>query len=233
MRNIKTTRTSLDEARRLLASHPLSIRNVLSDCLLAQASVEDLDKGDCVFRQGEQANYWYLVMDGRIDTLRLGIDGEDRIVHHIPPGQLLASIVMFMPDRKYPVEARAAVASTLCRFHRDSLHRACLAHPPLAVGMLSLAADVLHQRIDDVDTLASTSAPQRLAAYLLRLAGNTGEQVELPLSQRQLAAKLGVRAETLNRLLAEWQRIGYLEGGGRAWRIVAPGQLDTVARGLP
>jgi hypothetical protein len=53
----------------------------------------------------------------------------------------------------------------------------------------------------------------------------------LPVSQRQLAAKLGVRAETLNRLLSDWRRLGYLEGSGRSWLIARPGELDALVRG--
>ncbi|MEN7530259.1 MULTISPECIES: Crp/Fnr family transcriptional regulator [unclassified Cupriavidus] len=229
MRNIKTARMNVEAVQVMLASHPLWSQTIPIEPLLADASITALQKGDCVFRQGQRADYWYLVMCGRIDTLRIGIDGEDRILHHALPGQWLAPIVMFMPHRTYPVEARAAEDSTLCRFGRDNLHQTCLDHPQLALCMLALAADVLHQRIDDVDTLASTSAAQRLAAYLLKLANKTGMRVEFPLSQRQLAAKLGIRAETLNRLLADWQKLGYLEGRGRAWRITTPRALETLA----
>ncbi len=233
MRNVKTAtaKGGLAKARTMLSSHPALHPDAVCEHLLSRASIRHLDKGEFVFRQGQRADYWYLVMHGRIDTLRMGIDGEDRIIHHVQAGQLLAAIVMFLQQPRYPVEARAAVESTLCQFNRASLRQACLDHPPLAIGMLSLAAQTLQLRIDDVDSLASTSAQQRLAAYLLRLAGTAGSQVELPLSQRQLAATLGVRAETLNRLLSDWQKLGLLEGRGRCWRIAEPGGLEALARG--
>lgn len=236
MRNVKTASAGMAEARAMLCAHPAVHTNVhadaVSECLLARASIRHLEKGEYVFRQDQPADYWYLVVQGRVDTLRIGIDGEDRIIHHVEAGQLLAAVVMFLPEPRYPVEARAAVDSTLCRMTRAALHQSCLDHAPLAVGMLNLAAQTLALRIDDVDTLASTTAQQRLAAYLLRLAGTAGAPVQLPISQRQLAARLGVRAETLNRLLADWHKRGYLEGGGRSWRIKEPGELDALARGV-
>jgi len=231
MRNVKTARADLAEARAMLAGHPVLHPAALSERLLSRAAIRHLEKGEYVFSQGQRADYWYLVLRGRIDTLRMGIDGEDRIIHHVEAGQLLAAIVMFLQQPRYPVEARAAMDSTLCQISRASLLQACQEHPTVAMGMLSLAAQTLQLRIDDVDSLASTSAQQRLAAYMLRLATAGSGRAELPVSQRQLAAKLGVRAETVNRLLSDWRRLGYLEGSGRSWLIAKPGELDMLVRG--
>ncbi|WP_197497590.1 Crp/Fnr family transcriptional regulator [Cupriavidus sp. D384] len=231
MRNVKTASAGMAEARAMLSTHPVLHPHAVSEHLLARASIRHLQKGEYVFRQDQPADYWYVVVQGRVDTLRMGIDGEDRIIHHVQAGQLLAAIVMFLQQPRYPVEARAAVDSTLCRITRAALHRACLDYPALAMGMLQLAAQTVTLRIDDVDTLASTTAQQRLAAYLLRLGTVDGPHVELPVSQRQLAARLGVRAETLNRLLSEWQRLGYLAGKGRHWHVVARAALEALAHG--
>lgn len=232
MRNVKTAAGGVAEAQAMLAGHPVLHAAAQGGRLLAQASVRELARGDYVFSQGERADFWYLVMRGRVDTLRIGIDGEDRIIHQVEAGQLLGAIVMFLHQPRYPVEARAAVDSTLCQFPRAALRQACLDHPALAVNMLHLAAQTVTLRIDDVDSLASTSAAQRLAAYLLKLRAQAGPAIELPLSQRQLAAKLAVRAETLNRLLSDWQKLGHLEGRGRHWRIADPAWLEALARGL-
>ncbi|WP_275626812.1 Crp/Fnr family transcriptional regulator [Pseudomonas sp. 273] len=229
MRNVKN---GLVLARELLAGHPLlgAQPEALRESLLADASLCALEEGAAVFNQGQPALFWYVVLEGRIDTLRYGMDGEERVIQHVGRGQLLAPVVMFMPQRQYPVGTRAAMPSLLCRLHRENLRRACLEHPPLALDMLDIAGQALSSRIDDVDSLAGFNAPQRLATYLLRLPRRAGQNIELPLSQRQLAAKLGVRAETLNRLLAEWQRQGVLEGKRRQWRIAEIEALEAQAR---
>lgn len=233
MTNIKNAPEVLARARAMLAAHPLLGASEETACerLLEQATFLRLVEGEAVFRQRQPAEHWYLVLEGRIDTLRYGIDGEERVIQHVDSGQLLAPIVMFMPQRRYPVDTRAALPSLVCQMRRENLHRACLEQPALALGMLGIAGEVLSLRIDDVDSLASCSAPQRLAAYLLRLPRTPDGCVALPLSQRQLAAKLGIRAETLNRLLAEWQKQGYLQGKCRRWRLAAPQELAALAQG--
>ncbi|GAO27159.1 cyclic nucleotide-binding protein [Alicycliphilus sp. B1] len=73
--------------------------------------------------------------------------------------------------------------------------------------------------MNEVDWLTRSNTPQRLATYVLALAGSQGERIELPTSQRQLAARLGVRAETLSRLFAQWQARGWIHGESRSWRL--------------
>lgn len=195
------------------------MHDVLREGLLEGASYCSVVEGEVLFVQDQSADYFYLVLEGRMDTLRLSNEGEEHIIHHVPAGQLLAPIVMFMSEGLYPVSCRAAEASVLCRMSRASLHRACLAHPRLAMQMLEFAGRALNMRIDEVDTLVGRNAPQRLADYLLRLPGKVNEALHLPLNQRQLATKLGVRPETLNRLLADWQRQGHIEGHRRQWTL--------------
>lgn len=120
----------------------------------------------------------------------------------------------------YPVSCRAAKATQLCRMSRSHLHEACLAHPRLAMQMLEFASRALSGRVDDAGNLVGRNASERLAGYPLCLPQDPNESLQLPLSQRQLATKLGVRAETLNRLLSDWQRQGLVAGQRRHWNIL-------------
>lgn len=96
--------------------------------------------------------------------------------------------------------------------------------------MLELAGRALNTRIDEMDNLVGRNAAERLANYLLRLQPQASSGlIHLPLNQRQLATKLGVRAETLNRLLADWQRQGLVVGQRRDWTIPDRGALSGVA----
>lgn len=229
---VNLPKRQLDQAFMLLrkARYLYDFEHETLDFLLAGARFRRLEEGESVFDQGQISDHWYLVLRGRIDTLRYGADGEERVIHHLSEGELLAPVVMFAPQRCYPVSARAAKLSEVCCMHRDRLHEACLRYPRLALKLLELAAVALSLRIDDVDNLAGSSSAQRLAGYLMQLSEKQGKSIELPLSQRQLAARLGMRAETLNRLLAEWQKNGYLTGRRQIWQlhnVAALGRLAT------
>jgi CRP-like cAMP-binding protein len=66
----------------------------------------------------------------------------------------------------------------------------------------------------------------------LQLPADKGNRVELPFSQRQLAAYLGIRAETLSRLLAQWQAREWLSGERRHWTLLDTTPLRRLAGAL-
>lgn len=141
---------------------------------------------------------------------------------------------MFMPHGLYPMTARAQGDTEVWRFSRRAVHDACERHPALALRLLESLSQRLYQRVNQVDWLTSSSAQQRLAAYLVALAdrlddGGEGQDIELPTSQRHLASHLGIRAETLNRILAEWQAKGWICGGRRLWSLQDAAPLRTLA----
>jgi len=199
--------------------------------LLAEAEYATLAPGDSLFSEGDGGKHWWLILAGRIELLRYGHDGEERIFQQFTTGQLVGEIAMFLPNRAYPVSARAATEATLLRFQRQGLHALCGKHPEVAIALLSRASHRLFQRLNEIDVMASTSAAERLASYLVRLCDEQGIQIHLPLTQRQLAARLGVRPETINRLLSEWVRCGFITGARQQWAVLALQQLRCMARG--
>ena len=71
---------------------------------------------------------------------------------------------------------------------------------------------------------------QRLAAYLLQLP-MTRAIIGTAFSQRQLAAYLGIRAETLSRLLSEWRARCWIRGEKRIWALIETASLQNLAGG--
>ena len=46
-----------------------------------------------------------------------------------------------------------------------------------------------------------------------------------------MAAQLGIRPETLNRLLADWQSRGWITGSRRKWQLCEAEPLERMAEG--
>ena len=116
------------------------------------------------------------------------------------------------------------------RLRRQALREACQVHPALAIKVLDWLGNRIYQRNNEVDWLTSSSAPQRLGSYLLSLP-SSGGCIRLPLTQQQLAGRLGIRPETLSRLFSEWQRRGYLSGRQRNWVLTDQVFLHALSRG--
>jgi len=217
-------------ALRLLAANGLLAglpRHVLA-ALAQHAQERRYAAGAALFHEGDPARHCLLVDTGAVEVLRYDNDGEERMLRRFMPGELVAEAAMFMPHGRYPMSARAGGATRVWRLPRAAWHSVCASHPELGLCLLQALTQRLYLRINEVDWLSASKPPQRLAAYLLAQAGTGSESVDLPTSQRQLAAQLGIRPETLNRLLAQWQNRGWIAGERRCWRLCNPAALRRL-----
>lgn len=222
------------ELQPLLSTHPLfcGMPGPAMAQLCSQLELRRSRHGSWLFREGEPARHCLIVVQGCVEMLRLGWEGQERVYQLCQRGDLVAELSVFMPHERYSMCARARDDVRCAWLPRQCLRDACQQHPALALRMLDWMGARIYQRTNELDWLAGSSAPQRLAAYLLSLYDEGGSAViPLPISQRQLAGKLGVRAETLNRLFADWQRQGRISGRHRQWCLQDLQGLRELARG--
>ena len=139
---------------------------------------------------------------------------------------------MFMAHGRYPMQARSVGTTAAWRLCRCALQRACETHSALGLCLLQDLSRRLYHYINEVEWLTVSSAPQRLAACLLRLSADQGTRLELPGTQRQVAAHLGIRAETLSRLLSQWQSRRWVQGERRHWTVLNPAALESLTGAL-
>ena len=215
---------------RLIAPLVGPVENGLADDLVERARLVRADDGTLLFHEGANASHWLIVRSGAVDVFRFGDDGTERMLHRFGAGQMVAEAAMFMPHCRYPMSARTFGVTSAWRCRRDVLRAAVVRHPALGLALLESLSLRVYQRVNEVEWMTTSSAPQRLAAYLLIQAARQGDALELPLTQRQLAALLGMRAETLSRMFADWLGRGWVEGERRRWTIRNRAELEALAQ---
>ncbi|WP_066457306.1 Crp/Fnr family transcriptional regulator [Castellaniella caeni] len=198
--------------------------------LLRDAAILHVQAAEVLFREGEDAVEYLYVLSGSVEVLRHTQDAQERVFQIFQPGQLLAETAMFMTHGRYPMEARARSDGVVQCLKRAGLQEAVRLWPELAKRLLTRLSDRVYARVNEVEWYSESTAAQRLADYLLRLSGGTRQSVHLPLTQRQLAVHLGVRAETLSRLLADWVSQGRIAGARRNWVLLDPEFLETLVQ---
>jgi len=197
--------------------------------LLQGVTAHCYEAGELVFREGDAATAYLLVKAGEVEVFRYSHNGEERVFQVFEAGRTVAEAAMFMPHGRYPMCARSRTVTLLYRLRRESLLAACRRHSDLAMHMLATLSHALYMQVNKVDWISSSSASERLANYLLGLKARQGSTVHLPLSQRQLAAHLGIRAETLSRLFTDWQARGYVAGRRNEWELRDEAYLKQLA----
>lgn len=191
-----------------LQSLPKSSINKLLLC----ANWRTFNKGQLLFHEGEQMSHCLLLESGHLEIFRYTVDGNEKIFGHIKNKDFLALPAIFMAHGRYPMNVRALENGRALEFPKCSIYQTCLQHPEAVFQLLCHVCDNLYEMVNHIDWLTSSSTSERLAEYLLKqYKKNTDKNTFLlPLNRVQLATHLGVRYETLIRLISKWKKKKYI-----------------------
>jgi CRP/FNR family transcriptional activator FtrB len=198
------------------------------DRLTYNAFVQNLPAGAALFQQGDQPEFLYVLLAGRVALSGKGGEGEEAVIEFFRRGDVFIAPAVVL-DLPYLMSTRvlhdARVLMIPAEHFRDVLAR----DAALAAALVKELSRHWRLLIRQIKDLKLRSAPQRLAAYLLDLSGGRGGTVELPEERRLLAGRLGMTPESLSRAFAQLQGEG-VSGRGKQIVIADPEHLRRFCR---
>lgn len=196
---------------------------------LADASTErDLLRGDVLFYEGDEARTLYVVSQGRIAIANRSFDGRESVVALMEPGDLFGEMPLFDHLGRSAM-ARALEPSSVISIPYEPLQAFYQANPALLWGVLGLLA----RRLRSMDAaLADTmflDVTGRTAKRLLDMAGEQ-DTFTLPVTQEELAGMVGASRERVNKSIAQFIKLGWMEPLGDGYRILNREQMTIRSR---
>lgn len=196
--------------------------------LLLAATAERLRRGDVIFTEGDPADDLFVVSDGRVAIANRSIDGRESMVALMERGDLFGEMGLF-DGRGRSADARALETSTVIRLPYEPLRHLYGRRPELLWNVVRL----LSQRLRTMDVALADSffldVTGRTAKRLLELAGDLDE-FEVPITQEELAGLVGASRERVNKAIASFIRLGWIQQLERTYRITNREQLAIRAR---
>lgn len=188
------------------------------------------NKGQIIFSEGDEADGFYVVVEGTVKIFKLSVEGKEHILHIFEPGEPFGEVPVFAGEH-FPAHAEAIAKSRLLFFPRDAFIDLIKQVPSLALNMLATLSARLRQFTVKIEHLSLKEVPGRLADYLLYLSDEEGGEgsVDLNISKQQLASLLGTIPETLSRILARMTKQGLIEMDGRHITIKDRPALEELA----
>ena len=196
---------------------------------LADASTtEDLRRGDVLFHEDDEPDTLYVVVNGRIAIAKRSVDGRESVVALMETGDLFGEMGLFEPLGR-SAEARALEQSQVLAIGYEPIRQVYEQRPELLWGVVALLAGRL--RTMDVALADSVflDVTGRTAKRLLELAGEADE-FSLPITQEELAGMVGASRERVNKAIASFVKLGWIEQSDRRYRITNRDQLELRAR---
>ena len=177
--------------------------------LLAQATVVDLEPGHALFRQGEPAAAFFIVIEGWIKLYRITPAGDEAVLHVLTKGESFAEAVAFVGGR-YPATATAAAHARVVAIPAHHVVSCIHEMPDIAIAMIASTSQQLHRLVQRVEQLSAQSALQRVAEFLASLCprGDGSCTISLPYDKTLIAGRLGLKPESLSRAFAKLRSVG-------------------------
>lgn len=175
-------------------------------------------KGALIVRQGESSRGFFVIRSGMVHVHRLSVDGSEQLIRIFRAPESFAEASLF-PNAIYPASARAHTEVELWLVPKVPFTQLLERDASLALAMISNLSRRIHALVEQFQNFRFGSSSERLCQWLLQHdpghAGSQGFSVHLPESKAVLAAEIGVRQETLSRLLRRLQIRGVLRVHGR------------------
>lgn len=196
--------------------------------LASASSRETRRRGDVVFHEGDEPDRLYVVIQGRIAISKRSIDGRESVFALMEDGDLFGEMGLFLPLGR-SAEARALEPSTLLAVAFAPVRQIYEERPELLWGVVSMLADRVRIMDDVLADSVFLDVTGRTAKRLLEIAGGQDEFV-LPVTQEELAAMVGASRERVNKAIASFVRLGWIEQADRRYQITDREQLERRAR---
>jgi CRP-like cAMP-binding protein len=197
------------------------------DELVAMARTHLLARGQVLFHEGDPSQELYVVVTGRLKVhLRSARHREELILAVVGPGDTLGELSL-LDGQPRSADARALEDTTLLALPAEPLRVLLERSPRLALAVAQEVAGTLRRLTGSTGDLVLLDLPRRLAKHLLE--AGPGPVVELGLSQSDLAARLGVARQSLNRALSSLQARGWIRLDGSSVEVRNRPALQRLA----
>ncbi|MET3134689.1 CRP-like cAMP-binding protein [Oxalobacteraceae bacterium GrIS 1.11] len=187
----------------------------------------ELDKGQVLFRKGEQAEGAYIVVFGMVKLSVSALDGGDKVLELLRPGDSFGEAMIFL-DEPYPFCAEALDNTLLLRLPPDALLRLMDQSPRIARQMMASLSRHLLGFIRNVERCSLQNATQRVIDYLLQASlQQRSVEVRLELKKSLLASLLDLAPATLSRVLHQLTALQLIQVRGSLIRIESAAALKS------
>lgn len=196
-----------------------------------------LKRGRFFFHQDEEAETFFLVLEGRVKLLQDTPEGQQVLIRLIGPGEMFGGVAM-LGESDYPVSAQVAEDCTALAWTRKEISWLLERYPKIARNVLKHMAGRLREIQDRYRELATERVERRVARALLRLVRVAGRKtdrgvlIDMRVSRQDLAEMSGTTLYTVSRLLGAWEKGDLIEGGRMRLLIRNPHGLVSIAEDL-
>ncbi|MDR6942757.1 CRP-like cAMP-binding protein [Mucilaginibacter pocheonensis] len=185
-------------------------------------------KNQVIYYDGDKGTGLYLVISGKIKTIRLAEDGRELMTGIVGSEEYLG-VNALLSNEAYTDTATALEDSVVVQIPKDQLEQLLNLYPEVAREFIKLLANDIRDKEDQLMQLAYHSVRKRMAEAMIRLHRQGGASPEgFKITREDLAAMAGMATETVSRTLSDFKDEGLIEKKGSLITLLALEKLEKM-----
>jgi CRP/FNR family transcriptional regulator len=193
-----------------------------------------LKRGDSLYRTGDPFNALHAIGIGSCKTTVLGEKGHEQVTGYHMVGDIVG--MDGIGADRHRSEAVALEYTELCVLPFDRLEQLARDVPALQRNLHNVLSNEIAREENAMLLLGSMRAEERVALFLLNLSkryrerGYSGSAFLLRLTRADIGSYLGLKLETVSRLLSRFDDQGLLRVRGRAIELLDIPALEQLIK---
>lgn len=189
-----------------------------------------------IFNQGDAGVRAHILIEGLVRISQSGSDGTQSVMRFIAPGEMFGTMGLFT-DGRYPADAETLTDAVEVSWSEADLLKLMTHYPQIAISALTIVGQRLQEVQNRMRELSTQRVEQRLAHALLRLIKQAGHvtpggiAIEFFLRRKDIADLSGTTVYSASRVLAAWQRAGWLISREQCFLITRSDEIQRIADG--
>ena len=192
-------------------------------------------KGSILFKEGDEGEHLYVIIDGKLKLGTSSGDGRENLLSILGPGEMFGELSLFDPGPRTST-ATAVTDAKLLSLSHEKVIPWLRENPEVSLQLLTRLSQRLRRTNEAVGDLVFSDVPGRVAKALIDLGDRFGKTtpegllVNHDLTQEELAQLVGASRETVNKALADFAGRGWLRLDGRSVLIADVDRLSKRSR---
>jgi CRP-like cAMP-binding protein/CheY-like chemotaxis protein len=186
--------------------------------IIEERKARTFKKNQVIYYEGDKGNGLYLLVSGKVKTIKLAEDGRELMTGIYAADDYLGINAM-LSNEAYADTATALEDSLLCLIPKEQLEELLNLYPEVAREFIKLLANDIREKEDQLLQMAYNSVRKKMAEALLRLQRQSGTD-NLKIAREDLAAMAAMATETVSRTLSDFKAEGLIEKTGSTITIL-------------
>ncbi len=226
---------SSDSASRALQSVPFFANLDPEDAqqLSSRLIPRRFNAGQIIFHLGDPGGLLYIINEGKVKISHSTPDGQEALLAILGTGDFFGELAL-LDDAPRSATAEALEPTETLTLHRSEFMRFLESNPSIARHILTVLSRRIRHMNAQISDIFFLDLPGRLARTLLNLADQHGRQtgdgiqIEISLTQTDLAEMTGATRVSVNKALGRFRRSQWVKVKGHRFTIINRGALEEL-----